>query len=151
MSSLLWYMSSYARVIHQEGRGHFLIGRHALFWSGKVACGVMDWDGGSIENRSFLEWHHERGEKAGKSSVCSHGRGRWIARKSRSKNNSLRSRTICWFTVAHNSHGKSKFAHPRQKQITHGKSKFAHGKSRWLTAKANRQIVKLPIKINRPD
>ena len=52
-------MSSCARVIHQEGRGHFLIGRNALFWSNiikelkrrrKVACGVMDWDGGSIEN-----------------------------------------------------------------------------------------------------
>ena len=58
MSSLLWYMSSCARVI-QEGRGHFLIGRHALFWSDiikrwkggvKAACAVMDGDGGSIEN-----------------------------------------------------------------------------------------------------
>ena len=39
MSSLLRCMSSCARVIHQEGKGHFLIGRHALFWNGKVACG----------------------------------------------------------------------------------------------------------------
>ena len=42
MASLLWYMSSCACVIHQEGRGHFLIGRHALFWSGKVVCGTVD-------------------------------------------------------------------------------------------------------------
>ena len=48
-------------VIHVKNprRGHFLIGRHALFWSDiikrwkggvKVACAVMDGDGGSIEN-----------------------------------------------------------------------------------------------------
>ena len=56
-------MSSCARVIHQEGRGHFLIGRHALFWVGwKMEvrsmenvdygkCGV--WKVRSMENAEY--------------------------------------------------------------------------------------------------
>ena len=71
----------------------------------------------------FLEWE---------SSVWSDGLGRWINRKSRAKNNSLRARTVCWLRCPTTVTAKA--THSRRKQITHGKNK-----SRMAKASRSRQ------------
>ena len=94
MSSLLWYMSSCARVLHQQGRGHFLIGRHAPFATTVTA-----------------KANHSRWKQ------ITHGESKSLtARKhiTHGKSKSLTARA---------NHAQQKQIHSREKQFAHGKGK----------------------------